>query len=134
MSTWTHVVGSFRIDGMPGLTGEPYAGDLNEEYNIESVKAKLGPMCLFHAWNEDSTLPRGSEGSLQYTVEEYGTGMPWVVVTVWGDLRDFHAEDIRHIKSWWKHTLGKFSMIRDAVLYVKCESEKRPHILTRQGW
>lgn len=89
MSTWTHVVGTIRVDGIPG----------GEE-------------------NLDSTLPAGSEGSLRYSINEYGGGLPWVIITIWGDLRDYDINDAEEIKVWWKELLPKFDIVRDAVLLV----------------
>lgn len=132
MSRWTHVVGAFRVDSM-SMDAPPKAED------IEKV---LGPMCLFDTWDESSTLPRGSEGSLQYHVHVYreGGNLPWAVVSVWGDLRDYDSDS--EIKKWWEETLDKlerhetaekcFFTIRDAVLCIALESRKKPTILYRQ--
>lgn len=118
MSTWTHVVGCIRIDGTPSL------GD-----SIEEVKKIIGPICLYDNWKEESTLPRGSEGSLQYGIIEYEKGLPWIAIPIWGDLRNFWDENF--IKEWWKNLLTKFDensyWIRDAVL--KIQVEEKPCIL-----
>jgi len=116
MSQWTHVVGCIRVDGLPKII---------EEHKIENIEKILGPMCLFDKWNDESTLPRGSEGSLQYQIIEYYHGMPWVVIPIWGDLRDFDNPKI--IQSWWNKTISKLdstATIRDAVIYLEVEGEK----------
>jgi hypothetical protein len=52
-------------------------------------------------------------------VTEYNTEpMPWVVVTIWGDLRDY--TNIDEIVTWIKaHT--ETYMIRDGVISISCE-------------
>jgi len=119
MSLWTHVIGSIRIDGLPKI---------NEEvYNVGVVEAVLGPMSTFDEPNEECTLPMGSEGSLAYRVIEYDTGLPWIVIPIWGDLRDFgKKEDINRIVEWWHKLLDTFVkkqfMIRDVVLRIEDEN------------
>lgn len=111
MSIWAHVVGAVRIDGLPGVF---------EEDAVEDIERRLGPMCLWDTeglrWNEKSTLPRGSEGSLQYKVLEYNGGLPWVIIPIWGDLRD--VDNVTEISKWWHATIPKLGFIRDAVLSV----------------
>ena len=58
-------------------------------------------------------------GGLRYFVYKYGKGFPWVVVTIWGDLRDY--SDIDEIEKWWNETLQKFRSIRDCCLRVEVE-------------
>lgn len=107
MSTWTHVVGAFRADGIPPMMP-------NRKRDIENI---LGLICT---WEEErpTTMPCGSEGSLQYKIHEYGTGLPWMVITVWGDLRDY--SDVEAIIKWWNDVLLTIGGIRDAVITVKC--------------
>lgn len=123
MSQWTHVVGCIRIDGLPKI--DP------QTYTIENIKQILGPICLFGDWNENSTLPIGSEGSLQYEIIEYYSGLPWVVIPIWGDLRDFGPGDTPGIIEWWKNILKQFEtkkfIVRDAVF--KLEPEGFPETL-----
>ena len=105
MSTWAHVVGCIRIDGIKELGA-----------SLEKLEKTLGPMCTWENWNDNSTLPRGSEGGLQYRVIEYNNGMPWVAVPVWGDLRDYETPD--GIVAWWKNILPKLGIVRDAILQI----------------
>ena len=114
MSTWTHVVGCMRIDAIDTSEG-----------NEELVKAIFGPMCLFDDWNENSTIPRGEEGSLQYKLIKYQEGYPWLAIPIWGDLRNF--TDVQEIINWWvllqKNLVNEVhnSSIRDALLRVQVE-------------
>jgi hypothetical protein len=111
MSMWTHVCGIIRVDGLVGI--DPSA-------TVENIKAKLGPICLFDDWHDDTKLPNGSEGSLQYEVIEYAGGLPWLAIPIWGDLRDF--ADLEFIAKWWEDTLKELGFIRDAVLYAETEA------------
>ena len=127
MAQWTHIIGCIRIDGLPGVV---------ESHTVENVKKIFGPMCLFDDWNEKSTLPLGSEGGLQYQVIEYYHGIPWVVIPIWGDLRNFGPEDILIITDWCEQILAKLEkesfIIRDAIL--QSEPEGFPQtILTKDG-
>jgi hypothetical protein len=115
MSAWTHVVGCIRVDGISFLG-----------VSVQKLEQVLGPICTFENWRDDSTLPRGSEGGLQYRVIEYDKGLPWVSIPIWGDLRDFDSAD--EIEKWWNETLPKLGMIRDAVLHIQVEMQE-PKIL-----
>lgn len=119
MSEWTHVVGAIRVDGLPGLTA-----------NVKDIYKALGPTNLWDEDNENSTLPVGSEGSLSYSIKEYDKGLPWVIITIWGDLRDYDFNDAEGIKVWWKELLPKFLIVRDAILHVECEDGQ--HFILRK--
>jgi len=121
MSQWTHVIGCIRVDGIPSL------GD-----KIEDIEKILGPMCLWDSWDESSTLPRGTEGGLQYRLIEYDKGMCWLLIPIWGDLRDFGKSDVPEIIDWWIKTLKeiKVERIRDAILEINVEGDEEPIILT----
>ena len=110
MSIWTHVVGAFRIDGGPILSSR-----------LSQIERVLGPISSFEH-PTGCKLPLGSEGSLQYRIVEYDTGLPWAIVSVWGDLRDY--DDIEEIKRWWAETLSSFPLIRDGILRVQVEGLK----------
>jgi hypothetical protein len=105
MSVWAHVVGCIRIDGIKQLGAD-----------TRKIESALGPMCTFDEWNDASTLPKGSEGGLQYRIIEYDTGMPWVAIPIWGDLRDF--DNANEIETWWLKTLPALGTVRDAVLQI----------------
>lgn len=114
MSVWTQVVGCIRVDGIPGL---------NDDYTVEAFKQKLGPICTWDDWNELSTLPRGSEGSLWYDILSYDTGseeygiLPTGVIPIYGSLRDY--DSVEEITEWWHETLSKFHIVRDGVLRIE---------------
>lgn len=117
MSTWTHVVGCVRVDGLPQMGARKQA-----------VAAVFGPMCLFDAWDDSSTIPRGSEGGLQYEIIEYSTGLPWLAVPIWGDLRDYSDADA--IVAWAKTTIenigsNRAALVRDASIMIYVEGGKR---------
>ena len=111
MSSWTHIVGCIRVDGIPTMGNR-----------TSDISKALGPMSTFEQSNDSCTLPCGSEGSLQYRVIEYDSGLPWIAVPIWGDLRDY--DDVEGITTWWKDTLQKFPMLRDAVLRVRVEGKE----------
>jgi len=122
MSQWTHVVGCIRVDGIPGM---------GDGRTLDSIKAILGPEDLFDAPNEDCTLPTGSEGSLQYRIVEYDSGMRWLAITIWGDLRSYDSID--EIEEWFKTTLKKIDWIRDAVLRVEVSGVECAVLLATRG-
>jgi hypothetical protein len=112
MSTWTHVVGCLRIDGIPQINPM--------KWNVREVEKAMSPM------------PVGSEGGLQYRVIEYSTGAPWVAVAIWGDLRDF--DDVESVREWWLALQAKFDLVRDGALQIQVEG-RDPVILgnTQKG-
>jgi hypothetical protein len=115
MSTWTHVVGAIRVDGLPHLN--------NEIFTSEKLRKIMGPVSTFHQPNDKTKLPCGSEGSLQYEIIEYYKGIPWVIIPIWGDLRDYY--DLAKIRRWWFRLLrgfGKPYIIRDCVLTATVEN------------
>lgn len=132
MSVWSHVTGSIRLDSFEFLV------DINI-HQEERIKKIIGPMCLFEDWNEESNLPRGSEGSIEYAVysdpEEHSLAKYNIVF--WGDLRDFDSNDCKEIDAWFKELVEeKFSIketlltVRDAVLKYSTEYEDdKQHIL-----
>ena len=112
MSQWTHVAGSIRFDALRGF-GLP--GQNPADW--------IGPTNLWEEDNEDSTIPAGSEGSLNYTVAENPeqSSLAAYSVDIFGDLRDFGREDVGEIEQWLaKITEGK--MVRQGVIQVEVES------------
>ena len=119
MSQWTHVTGAIRIDGMPKMRPDMY--------NVEEVKKILGFTCNFDSseenWNK-CTVPCGSEGSIQYRIHEYDTGLLWAIITIWGDLRDYGSvEDLEKIKVWFLGVCNKWPLMRQGVLQVQTEGQ-----------
>ena len=106
MSDWTHVNAAIRFDGMPGMFKRP----------------KLGTTCRYDdedrsKW-KDCDVPCGSEGSLQYSLIEYGTGLPWLAVHIWGDLRDY--QDIDAIVAYLTRIV-EGQMIRSGIAEIEIE-------------
>jgi hypothetical protein len=127
MSKWTHVTGAIRVDAVF------FKDEEGSEFYKHKLEKILGPPRLYDNWKK-STLPCGSEGSLDYHIHVYRSeaNMPWVVISIWGDLRDYDSADL--IKKWWRFTLKRINStvpftIRDAVLFIDVESKKRPVIL-----
>lgn len=135
MSAWSHVTGVIRIDGMP-----PHFEDDSQYYTIPELEKFIGK-----SWNYDELikfyrknginiecpmkkgkLPYGSEGSVQYTLHQYcKSGLPWVVATFWGDLRDY--ENCDPIVEWAKNLLQELEnanyFIRD-FCFSFCDANK----------
>lgn len=118
MSSWAHVVGCLRIDGIARMGARRSA--------VEDI---LGPIAHYDsddATYDKCTLPMGSEGSMEYAITEYDTGLRWIAISIWGDLRDVSSVD--SIVAWWGALLDTFRnaapnpiLIRDGVLRVEIE-------------
>ena len=116
MSIWTHVAAIIRIDSIKGFGMGPESK--------EEIEKVLGPVAEFNGSDEDwnsCTLPRGSEGSLQYTIWENGDEhcTDAFTVSVFGDLRDY--EETEPIEKWFNEFCGKFPLIRQAICVVEVE-------------
>lgn len=117
MSVWTHVVGAIRIDGLPRL----FPAIFNKEVIEDVVKGNTcyeGRKLAVY----DNPIPSGSEGPLQYRIHEYETGLPWVIVTIWGDLRDF--DDAESVKCWFEGLCLACGMVRDGILQIEVGGQK----------
>lgn len=116
MSTWTHVVGIIRVDNL--LMGDD---------EVEEIRRIIGPTNLWEEDNAGCKLPEGSEGSLHYEIIEYSTGLHWIAIPIWGDLRDF--EDLNSIRVWWNDLLkeiqdNRAGIIRDGILQAQCRNTR----------
>lgn len=104
MSQWTHVNGSIRIDGIPGMMPEPDFG-------------------VIKTWEDgdfdEATVPCGSEGSLQYKTTVVGEGLVWLNTQIWGDLRDY--DNVDEIIEWIESSTQN-SMIRSGIIEIGVES------------
>lgn len=114
MSQWTHVNASIRVDGIPSIQGELITPE------------ELGQMCLWKDENtshwDNSIIPCGSEGSLNYQILKTGTenSLACRVVVFTGDLRSYSdAEEI--LAYFEKITKGK--MIRSGILEIDIEGQ-----------
>lgn len=103
MSQWTHVGGAVRLDmiqfGTDGAVINQVKSIFGNTYSYED-KRSVRDVC---------TVPCGSEGSVQYKVKLTGTpsSLARVVVTVWGDLRDY--DDTEEIVAWVKGVVKKLN-------------------------
>lgn len=131
MSTWSHVAGTVRLDDL-SFIAKPLRNTVSE---IEEI---IGPMCTFEEWNDESTIPRGSEGGIEYKVCQNDDGsLCRFNIAFWGDLRDFDTEDCESIVTWFRDLCEcKFGNIteslvsvRDAVLKYYTEFEDVQHVL-----
>ena len=122
MSRWTHISGAVRLDDLSVIL--PIR---NTKGTIEKI---LGPISTFEDWNEDCKLPTGSEGSIEYVIQEnpHEHSIARFNILFYGDLRDFDSSDLETIDTWFKKLLledfkSNMTMlnIRDAVLKVECE-------------
>lgn len=118
MSQWTHVAGCIRIDKLGGSDSEI----------IHELTEKLGRTCEFdssHETWEACNVPRGSEGSLQYSIgvtgEENSTDLDWGMVVIWGDLRDY--DNVEEIFQWIKKACSG-EIIRGCAVKVDIEYQK----------
>jgi hypothetical protein len=116
MSQWTSITGALRLDGVPNMM---------PNCTVESIKKLLGHTCGFDSPSEGwkvCTVPCGSEGSIQYLVHEYSDGLPWVVVTIWGDLRDFGSgEQIEEVKKWFYGICKEYPLVRQGILQIRVD-------------
>lgn len=120
MSVWTHVNGVVRLNDYSFLSSKR-----NTRKDVEKI---IGPMCLFHNWNENTKLPLGSEGSIEYKViqstEE--SNLARFNIIFWGDLRDY--DDLNEIIQWFNNlkkeieSKDTFMQYRDAILSCECEA------------
>jgi len=111
MSIWTHVAGTIRVDALRIVEPIP---------DVMNPRKVLGPTNLYDEDNPKSTLPCGSEGSLNYDIwtnpEEHD--MAAHTVSIFGDLRDY--DNLDEIKKWFEDVVGKL-MVRQAVLTASVE-------------
>ena len=125
MSIWTHVAGTIRIDHLRSLDINPtpdFDNIFKKFIYNENVNYKVDYDIQKQKWIE-CNMPKGSEESLDYRVIENPdeNAICAYTVVIFGDLRDFGKDNINEIKDWWKDTLSKFDMVRQAVLQIQPE-------------
>lgn len=125
MSIWTHVAGTIRIDHLHSLDINPtpdFDNIFKKFIYNENVNYKVDYDIQKQKWIE-CNMPKGSEESLDYRVIENPdeNAICAYTVVIFGDLRDFGKDNINEIKDWWKDTLSKFDMVRQAVLQIQPE-------------
>ena len=117
MSVWTHVVASIRIDAFRIFDDSP---------NVDTLKSIIGNPCTINDWNPDTTIPMGSEGSLEYTIYENPnkSHICAFVVTIFGDLRDY--DNVDAIYDWLYSLCKKIEnnemSIRNSAAQIECEN------------
>ena len=111
MSQWTHVCGCIRVDAIRGLMGD----------TPSTLQKKLGRIVEYEDEDYETTLPCGSEGSIQYDiiVNPHKEDLAAYVVPIWGDLRDY--SNVEEIKNWFNGVCDSIVMIRDAVISIDVE-------------
>jgi len=80
----------------------------------EAAAKALGNTCDYNsepgAWDE-CNVPRGSEGSLQYSVspnsDDDDHALSWGYASIRGDLRDFGMEELPTISDWFERSLKR---------------------------
>lgn len=109
MSIWTHVNGNIRIDSMRFSGSE-----------VSKINSVLGKIVNYDDEDWSTTLPCGSEGSLEYNIWENPreSSLSAYSVSIWGDLRDY--SNIEEIKRWFNFIIKQF-MVRDAILSISVE-------------
>lgn len=128
MSKWTHVSGVIRIDDFSFISRRKR----NTSKTVEKI---IGPVCLFEKWNENSKLPTGSEGSIEYNViqSKDESSIARFTVVFYGDLRDY--DDLQEIKQWFIKLREEIEasdnemIYRDAILKAWVESTDKPLII-----
>jgi hypothetical protein len=118
MSQWTHVNGSIRIDSLR-IVGAPMPG---LPMTVSDIEERLGRVVRFDDSEWETTVPCGSEGSLEYTVTENPDKhhLAAFTVNIWGDLRDYGSGDVHEIEEWLNKVVKDW-MIRDLVVNVDVE-------------
>lgn len=107
MSVWTHVAGVIRVDCIRCIS--------KPEFDKIFIKS------LWDEHNPDCNMPMGSEGSLDFRIIENPNkdSLAAYTVVIFGDLRNFGAEDIHKIEKWWDKVLEQCGMIRQAILQIQ---------------
>lgn len=111
MSQWTRVCGCIRVDAIRGIIGD----------TPETLRIKLGKIVRYEDEDYETTLPCGSEGSIQYDiiVNPDKEDLAAYVVPIWGDLRSY--SNVEEIKNWFNGVCDSIGMIRDAVISIDVE-------------
>ncbi|MBR1526567.1 MAG: hypothetical protein IJ640_07905 [Prevotella sp.] len=118
MSQWTHVCGCIRVDSIR------MADEENEKANIRNI---LGRIVRFTDDDRLTTLPLGSEGSIEYAIltNPDKCCVAAYVIPIWGDLRDY--DDVQEIEDWFHDVCSKL-FVRNAVLNIDVENGIKKNI------
>lgn len=116
MSVWTHVCGNIRVDCFR-LSPE------DTEIKKKQISDILGKIVKYGDEDYETTIPCGSEGSLEYEIlaDPDITLIAAFVIPIWGDLRDY--DDANEIKKWFESVLVNL-WVRNAVITIEVEYGK----------
>lgn len=144
MSIWTHVSGCIRVDAFRMQMPHPcsFAGALGlvdpiaaDKKLCKKIEDAMGHIVRFGDKDWATTLPLGSEGSLEYKIIENPDRamLAAYVVPFWGDLRDFDASDLPTLQDWFKGACKKLATVRGAVLFAEVETGERMTLAWPEG-
>jgi len=106
MSIWTHIKGQFVITTKHGLT-------------IERFENALGYIVKHDEECWETTLPLGSEGSLQWkTVNSLPDMDGNHTILINGDLRDY--DNVNYIIRWFINICKCFPSVIEAEIAIEC--------------
>ena len=113
MSIWTHVAGIIRVD------------DIRFENPMPDFEHILGKQISYEELDRDenTSLPCGSEGTLQYDIATNPdiSSLDSYTISIHGDLRDY--DDIDEIVKWFKDVISNV-YARQAIIKIECEDGK----------
>jgi len=106
------VAGIIRLDSLGIALVKGPEDEKHQKILAAIEKAMGGKPTNFDGPRGACNLPLGSEGSLQYSIlrnrdNEDGHSLSWGYVSIWGDLRDYGAEDVPRIEKWLKETAAR---------------------------
>lgn len=118
MSVWMHVHGLIRISSIL---------DSNLEGDIAEILGKpISYENLVSDNEEETAVPMGSEGSLEYKIISHGdiSSIVKAEIAVFGDLRDY--EEIDYVENWIRkiidQDLHKHLWVRDLAIHAYIEA------------
>lgn len=121
MSTWTHVNGAIRLDTIIGIN----------QHKVEEILGRIITFDKLEA-ESDTTLPLGSEGTIEYQLVSYGWGNDLAnsSVLIYGDLRDY--ENLGNVIDWFRGVIRNIQtnvdvlgfMVRQGVIEAYVESQR----------
>ena len=126
MSRRTHIAGLIRIDSIGELAGT----------NVEKMlKDILWPICSREEWDDKSTLPRGSEGSISYKILPYWdkNSLSRGEIAISGDLRGYGTEeDAKNFIKWVEGILAEIqgeARVRQGIIQFEDGKEENSFVL-----
>jgi len=116
MSKWIHVCGAITIgavrykggDNIKKILMSNLGKPIRRNYSVKSYR--------------ESTIPKGSEGSLKYNIWENPDidAIRSFTISVFGGLKDFEINRINEIENWLKKSLlSEYYFVYEGVILVK---------------